>query len=175
MSVRLYELAMESVVTPKKLSQYRLLSIGIVMRYVFLFITCVTLSAFIHFLLGFTNANSSLHTVKHYMDDVGMAWILYPFAFLFLFVSTTLLIMLHISIVAAITIVCVKPLKRRMQYRQVWRTTALSMTVVYALYIIGPFIPFIASLLYVLSFILSLLYSIMAASTFPQARPARNS
>lgn len=158
-----------SLLMPKALAQYRLLSIGVVMRYVFLFITLITLSAFTHFLLGFTADDGALQTVKHYMTAAGLAWIVYPFAFLFLFVSNTLLIMAHISLLAAVVFFLMKAYPVRAQYRQVWRIAALAMTWHYIAYSIAPFLPNNTAL-YIIALTVTFLYAVRAAMHFPRAR-----
>ena len=165
-------LLQESLISPKTLARHRLLSIGVVMRYIFCWITIITVASFAHFALGFTG-NESLQSIKEMMIASGMQWIVYPFAAIFLFVSNTLLIMSHISLLTAITMLIMRPFPFRIQYRQLWRTTALAMTIHYIAYSVAPFINDASMIVYIAAFIVTLGYSLRAAMHFPPAR--RNS
>ena len=57
----------ESLVSPKTLARHRLLSIGVVMRYVFIWIAIITIASFVHFALGFTE-NNALQSIKETMN-----------------------------------------------------------------------------------------------------------
>ncbi|OCS90639.1 DUF1189 family protein [Caryophanon latum] len=162
-------LLQESLISPKTLARHRLLSIGVVMRYIFSWIAIITAASFAHFAFGFTE-NNALQSIKDMMTASGMQWIVYPFAALFLFVSNTLLIMSHISLLSAVTMFIMRPFPFRIQYRQIWRTTALAMTIHYIAYSIAPFIQDASSIVYIGAFIITLGYSLRAAMHFPPAR-----
>ena len=58
----------------------------------------------------------------------NIQWLLYPFAFIFLFVMTSLLIFAQISLYALVGLFIIKGMQRRGEYRQIWRTTAFAIT-----------------------------------------------
>lgn len=116
----------DSLIHPKKLAAYRLLSIGKTIQYVFLLISIVTLFSFIQFLIGVSESSYNIQGLTEYIQDIQ--WLLYPFAFLLLTVMTTILLFVKISIYAFVGVFLLKILGRRGEYRHMWRTSALANT-----------------------------------------------
>ncbi len=76
-----------------------------------------------------TGVNEDLFNIDgltDYMADIQ--WILYPFAFVFLFVINSLLIFAQISLYALVGLFFIKAMQRRGEYRQIWRTAAFAIT-----------------------------------------------
>lgn len=126
MVVTLYQLFKASFMEPKKRAAVRILPIGRIMRFVFLFITLLTVASFVEFTLGISSSSSELVGLLQFIDDIE--WLLYPFVLVSLFVSTTLYLFVKISAFAAIGLWFLKLLKRRGEYRHMWRTAALAVT-----------------------------------------------
>ena len=123
----LFQLFKASFATPKKLAAFRLLPIGKVMQYVFIFVAVLSILSFIDFARGFEQETTGISGLLEYVND--MQWILYPFALAIQFIMSTLLVFVRISIMAFVGLFLLKLLKRRGEYRHVWRTTAVSYTV----------------------------------------------
>ena len=120
------QLFIDSLINPKKLAAYRILSIGKVIQYVFLLITFTSAFSFGQFTTGVNEDFFNIDGLTDYMADIQ--WLLYPFAFIFLFVMTSLLIFGQISLYALVGLFVIKGLQRRGEYRQIWRTAAFSIT-----------------------------------------------
>ena len=120
------QLFIDSLIHPKKLAAYRLLSIGKTIQYVFILIGIVTTYSYIEYLLNVSESSFNMIGLPEYIEDIK--WLLYPFAFLFLAFTSTILIFVKISIYSFIGIILLKLLSRRGEYRHMWRTTALTIT-----------------------------------------------
>lgn len=120
------QLFIDSLIHPKKLAAYRILSIGKVIQYVFILITLVTAFSFGQFVTGVNEDLFNIDGLTEYMADIQ--WLLYPFAFIFLFIMTSLLIFARISLYALATLFIIKGMQRRGEYRQIWRTSAFAIT-----------------------------------------------
>ncbi|MGE6488418.1 DUF1189 family protein [Paenisporosarcina sp. NPDC076898] len=123
----LVQLFLASITSPKKIAAFRLLPIGKVLTYVFVFVAILSILSFIQFTTELKNDSSSIVGLLDYVED--MEWILYPFAFIIQFIMSTLLIFIRISIMAYVGMLILKGWKRRGDYRHVWRTTAFAYTV----------------------------------------------
>lgn len=120
------QLFIDSLFNPKKLAAYRIMPIGKVIQYVFLLITVVTVFSFGQFTTGFSEDIFNIDGIADYLDDIQ--WLLYPFAFVFLFIMTSLLIFARISLYALAGYVLAGAMKRRGEYRHIWRTAAFAVT-----------------------------------------------
>ena len=127
MFVNLFQLLKASIMEPKKQAAVRILPIGKIMRFVFLFILLLTIAAFIEFLNGLGSVSGDLDGLLLYIET--NEWLLYPLAFILLFVSTTLYHFIKISLFAWIGMAILKWMKRRGEFRQMWRTASLAVTV----------------------------------------------
>lgn len=120
------QLFIDSLINPKKLAAYRILSIGKVIQYVFILITLFTVFSFGQFTTGVNEGLFNIDGLTEYMADIQ--WLLYPFAFIFLFVINSLLIFAQISLYALVGLFFIKAMQRRGEYRQIWRTSAFAIT-----------------------------------------------
>ena len=124
--MNIFQLLKASLMEPKKQAAVRILPIGKIMRFVFLFILLLTIAAFIEFTIGLDSVSGDLEGLLVYIEEIE--WLLYPLAFILLFVSTTLYHFIKISLFAWIGMAILKWMKRRGEYRQLWRTAALAVT-----------------------------------------------
>lgn len=150
---------------PKKMAAFRLLSIGKVIQYIFIFITLITFISFIQFVFGIKNQSSSIVGLVEYIE--GMEWILYPFAFILQFVMSTLFVFSRISILAIIGFYLLKWLKRRGDYRHVWRTTAFAYTVPTIISFILLFLGMGDTIIFVITHSISFIYLYLALTYYP--------
>ncbi|ANU28331.1 DUF1189 family protein [Planococcus versutus] len=126
MNLNIYQLVKASLMEPKKQAAVRIMTIGKIMRFVFIFITVLTVVSFIEWVIGLNNTSSSIDGLVEFVEEIE--WLLYPFGFIFLFVSTTIYHFLKISLFALIGLVMLNARNRRGEYRHLWRTAALSVT-----------------------------------------------
>jgi hypothetical protein len=126
MNVGLFQLFKAALVEPKKQAAVRMLGIGKIMQYIFVLIGLITALSFIELALGFGDVTSEMEGLLQYVEEIR--WLLYPFAFVSLFVSTTLYHFIKISFFAWIGMGMVRLMKRKGEYRHLWRTTALAVT-----------------------------------------------
>ena len=124
--MNIFQLLKASLMEPKKQAAVRILPIGKIMRFVFLFILLMTIAAFIEFVNGLDSVSGDLEGLLVYIEEIE--WLLYPLAFILLFVSTTIYHFIKISLFAWIGMAIQKWMKRRGEYRQLWRTAALAVT-----------------------------------------------
>jgi len=164
--MRIKELFLHSLKSPKKLAAFRLLPIGKVMTYVFIFIAILTIISFVNFMSGFDTAQSTTSGLLEYMNE--LQWILLPFAFIIQFVMSTLLIFTRISLMALIGLWVLKALKRRGDYRHVWRTTAFAYTVPTLLSILLMYLSIPNLYITVSTNILSFIYLFLALRYYPK-------
>lgn len=157
----------------KKLAAFRLLPIGKVFSYVFLFVFLFTLISFTRFLTGDATLFEETSDLQAHSEKIGA--LIYPMAFMLQLVISTFYIFIRISVFTFIGMFALKLLKKRGQYLQMWRTTAIAMTIPILITIALDFYP--AFELYGLIFtsILHIIYIILASRYYPKAPPARPS
>lgn len=122
-----YQLFFASIYEPKKLAAFRLLPIGKVFQYVFLFVILSTLVSFIRFLTGDIDLFGSSQELIDYAATVG--GLLYPMAFVLQLVISTFYLFIRVSFFGLVGLGLLKIFKRRGEYRHMWRTSAVSITV----------------------------------------------
>lgn len=120
------QLFISSIISPQKIAAFRLLPIGKIMVYVFIFIAIFTIISFMNFISDFESERSTMLGLLDYVND--MQWILLPLAFIIQFVMSTLMVFTYISLMSLVGMVLIKVFKRRGEYRHVWRTTAFAYT-----------------------------------------------
>ena len=120
------QLFIDSLIHPKKLAAYRLLTIGKTIQYVFLLITVVAIYSFVQFLSGVSETSFNTQGLTEYVEDIQ--WLLYPFAFVSSILTSTIVIFIKISIYAFAGVILLKIMHRRGEYRHMWRTAALAIT-----------------------------------------------
>ncbi|WP_052131587.1 DUF1189 family protein [Planococcus sp. CAU13] len=163
-----FQLLKASLMEPKKQAAVRIMTIGKILRFVFLFILVLTIASFIEFITGLNSVSGDLEGLLLYIEEIEV--LLYPLAFLLLFVSTTLYHFIKISLFAWIGMGILKAVKRRGEYRHLWRTAALSVTFPTLLSLAAGFftesewLPLLISLL-------TLVYLYMAIKYYPKMPP----
>ena len=125
--MKLYELFKASLHSPKKIAAFRLIPIGKVMQYIFIYVFLMTAISFFGFINGISEQQQNVEGLIEYFSDIQ--WLIYPFAFIFLFVLNTMWIFVRISIFAYIGTLMLLLLKRRGEYRHLWRSTLFASTV----------------------------------------------
>jgi hypothetical protein len=167
-SVSFQKLFIASLYEPKKMATFRLLSIGKVIQYVFIFIALITIFSFLQFILGIKDQSSSIKGLIEYIE--GMEMILYPFAFIIQLIMSTLFVFSRISILALVGFYLLKMMKRRGDYRHVWRTTAFAYTVPTIVSFIMLLVGFGDTIIFVMTHSLSFIYLIVALNYYPSQK-----
>jgi hypothetical protein len=162
----LTQLFIASISNPKKIAAFRLLPIGKVLQYVFFFVGILSLLSFVHFITGFKNDSSSIVGLLDYVEN--MEWILYPFAFIVQFIMTTLLLFVRISVMAFVGMFILKLLKRRGEYRHVWRTTAFAYTTPTVLSIFFLYSGLTDGSIFMVTTLICVVYLALALKYYPQ-------
>lgn len=162
------QLLLASISNPKKIAAFRLLPIGKVIQYVFFFVIILSLLSFVHFITGFKNDSTSIDGLLDYVEN--MEWILYPFAFIIQFIMTTLLLFVRISLMAFGGMLILKLLKRRGDYRHVWRTTAFAYTSPTILSIFFLYIGFSDGWIFIVTSVICIIYLALALKYYPQKK-----
>lgn len=129
------QLYIDSLLYPKKLAAYRILSIGKVIQYTFLLITLQTAFSFGQFMAGDPSTFFSGELAEFAKD---LEFLIYIIGAFFLFGMNTAVIFAKVSIYAYVGTLFAKAMKRRAEYRQLWRTTAFAITWEVLLSIILP-------------------------------------
>lgn len=165
MKTSFFQLFKDALYHPKKHAAYRLLSIGKTIQYLFILITIVTICSFIKFTFSLGNEADTLHEITPYLNDIK--WLLYPLAFLFLFIMNTAFLFIRVSFYAFIGLFLLKLLQRRGEYRMLWRTATFSMSLGYLLTTgLSFFLPS-TFWLTLLGFVLTVSYLVIAVRKYP--------
>ncbi|MFF5995355.1 DUF1189 family protein [Lysinibacillus sp. KU-BSD001] len=160
------QLFIDSLINPKKLAAYRILSIGKVIQYVFILITLITAFSFGQFTTGVNENVLNIDGLTEYIADIQ--WLLYPFAFIFLFIFTTLLIFARISLYALAGYFFSKIMKRRGEYRHIWRTAAFAATWAILISILSEMFQLSGTWTTLIGIFITMLFIIIALTKYPK-------
>lgn len=165
------QLFIASIHEPKKLAAFRLLPIGKVFQYVFLFVILSTLVSFLRFLNGDIDLFGTSQELMEYAETVG--GLLYPMAFVLQLVISTFYLFIRVSFFGLIGLGLLKILKRRGEYRHMWRTSAISLTVPILVSLFLDLIHVENSFNFPISAALHIIYLLLAAKYYPKQPPAK--
>ncbi|MFJ8236949.1 DUF1189 family protein [Ureibacillus sp. NPDC094379] len=160
------QLFIDSLIHPKKLAAYRLLTIGKILQYIFLLVSMVTIFSFSQFVLGVSQEQSNFKGLTEYVKNIQ--WLLYPFALILQFLVSTFVLFIQISIYALASLVILKIMNRRGEYRHIWRTSALAITWATLLTILFSFIPISQILASLIGIAITLTLLTLAISKYPK-------
>ena len=165
--MKFHQLFLASLHEPKKLAAFRLLPIGRVIKYAFFFVLLMTLISFSRFLFGDTELFVASPELAEYSETMG--GLLYPTALTFQFVIATFYVFVRISLFAAIGLLIGKVIKRRVEYRFLWRTAAISITVPLLVTIAVDFMPSMETFSIWVTSIIHITYISLALKYYPKA------
>ncbi|MFL0582476.1 DUF1189 family protein [Solibacillus silvestris] len=165
MKISHMQLLIHSLTSPKKLGAYRILSIGKVMQYAFLMITLITAFSFGEFINTGTAEIFGYSEIEHYAQNIQ--WIVYPIAIVFLFVLNTSIYFIKVSLYALAGLFFVRPMRRRGEYRQVWRTAVFASTWGTFLTMFGNLFIFSQTVVTLSSIFITMLFIIVALTKYP--------
>ncbi len=165
MKINHWQLFKDSITNPKKIAAYRLLPIGKVIQYVLLLVLFVTIVSFIQFLTGFGLESSRIEGLKEFVNEIK--WLIYPFGLLLLFIINSFSLFVQISIYAIVGLGILKYMKKRGEYRHIWRTTALSVTLSTIITTLSVFLPVNARFISSLGIAITTIYLVLACTKYP--------
>lgn len=168
MKISHIQLFIDSLTNPKKLGAYRILSIGKVMQYAFLMIALLTAFSFGQFINTGADEIFGYAEIEQYIESIQ--WLVYPIAVIFLFVMNTLIYFVKVSLYALAGLFFIKPMKRRGEYRQVWRTAVFACTWSTLLTMLGNLLPFSPTFMTLVSIFVTMLFIIVALTKYPIAK-----
>ena len=120
------QLFLHSLIKPKMLAAYRILSVGKIIQYTFLLVLLMTAFSLGQFVNeGITSINS-YEQIGHYAQN--LQWLIYIISAILLFTMNTLILYAKISLYALVTFLFAKPFHKKAEYRHLWRTAALAIT-----------------------------------------------
>lgn len=161
-----FQLLIDSLTKPKKLASYRVLSVGKVLQYTFLLITFLTVFSFGQFMGNVTTNFEQLPEFSTYIEN--QKWILYPFGFSLLFVMMTSIQFLKISIYAFAGLLLLRSMKRRGEYRHIWRTVSFAITWATFLTVAFSILQISDTASTIIGLFITMLYTIIAISHYPK-------
>lgn len=164
--VKHWNLFIDSLMHPKKLAAYRILSIGKIIQYVFLLITILTIFSFLNFVTGISDDRYNLEGITSFVKDIQ--FLLYPFAFLLQYIMNTIMLFIFISLLAYFGLFVLNISNRRGEYRQIWRTASLAITWAIILTILCSYISIPKVLEWIIVSIIPIVYMIIASLKYPK-------
>ena len=166
--MNLYQLFKSSLYSPKKMAAFRLISIGKVMQYIFIYIFIMSIVSFVYFINGISDQQQSMEGLLEYFAQIQ--WLLYPFSFIFLFVLNTLLIFVRISIFAYIGSIILHLRKKKGEFRHIWRTALFASTIPMLISIILAILQVSNNYIQLVIYVLSIIIIVLATKYYPVKR-----
>ncbi len=120
------QLFLHSLIKPKMLAAYRILSIGKIIQYTFLLVLLMTAFSLGQFVNNGIISINSYEGIANYAQN--LQWLIYIISAIFSFTMNTLILYAKISLYALVAVLFAKPFLRRAEYRHLWRTAALAIT-----------------------------------------------
>lgn len=166
--MNLLQLFKASLHSPKKIAAFRLIPIGKVMQYIFIYILLITSISFVQFINGISIQQANMEGLLEYFQEIQ--WLLYPFSFIFLFVLNTLLIFVRISIFAYVGVIILSLLKRKGEYRHLWRSTLFASTIPMLISVLVAFFNISTGYIQFFIYFVTLVYLFLACKYYPIKR-----
>lgn len=164
--MKFHQIFRASLNEPKKLAAFRLLPIGKVFTYVFIFVSLFTVVSFTRFYIDDTVLFENSPDLIEHGETIGL--LIYPMAFILQLVISTFYIFIRISIFAYIGSLLLSARKRRGNFLQIWRTSAIAMTIPILLTIGFDFFPSLNGYSLALSSVVHLIYIVLAIKYYPK-------
>ncbi len=164
--MKFYQLVKASIFEPKKLAAFRLLNIGKVFQYVFLFVLLFTVISFVRYVTG----DAVLFEASPELLEQGklIGGLIYPIAFILQLAISTFYIFLRISVFAYVGVVLLRLMKRRGEYRFMWNTAAIAITVPILVTIVLDFFPATTDYSMIITSLIHVSYIAAAAKYYPK-------
>lgn len=165
MKISHMQLFIDSLIHPKKLATFRIMSIGKVIQYVFLLIAIITAFSLGQFINSGAEQVFTYEEIENFAAD--LKWLVYPIAVVFLFIMNSLVLFAKISLYAFAGSFLLKPMNRRGEYRQIWRTTAFAITWETLVSILFSVFPISSTATTLISIFITMTILILALTKYP--------
>lgn len=166
--MNLFQLFKASLHSPQKIAAFRLIPIGRVMQFIFTYVLMITIISFVQFINGLSIQQTNMDDILDYFKDIK--WLIYPFAFLLLFVLNTLFIFIRISIFAYIGVIMLSILKRKGEYRHMWRSALFASTLSMLISIVSSIFHWTSGYIELTIYFITLVYLLLACKYYPIKR-----
>lgn len=165
MKISHMQLFIDSLIHPKKLAAFRIMPIGKVIQYVFLLVLLVTAFSLGKFITNGADEVFNYGDIEQYVAD--LQWLVYLLAIVILFIINSLTIFAKISLYAFVGQLITKPMNRRSEYRQMWRTTAFASTWATLLTMLLPLFPLSSTITTLIGTFITALFLVIAITKYP--------
>ncbi|MFF2754303.1 DUF1189 family protein [Psychrobacillus sp. NPDC058041] len=166
--MNLFQLFKASLHSPKKIAAFRLVPIGKTMQYVFTYVLIITIISFVQFINGLSIQQANMEDIIEYFKDIK--WLIYPSAFVLLFVLNTLFIFIRISIFAYIGVILLSILKHKGEYRHMWRSALFASTLPMLISIVFSIIHWTNGYIELAIYMITLVYLFLTCKYYPIKR-----
>lgn len=162
------QLFLHSLIKPKMLAAYRILSVGKIIQYTFLLVLLMTFFSLGQFINeGITSING-YEEIKQYAEN--LQWLIYIIFAILSFTINTLILYAKISVYALVAFLFAKPFRKRAEYRHLWRTAALAITwEVIITIILAMFIPN-STITTIVCIVITMTWMFIALSKYPKIK-----
>ena len=162
------QLFLHSLIKPKMLAAYRILSVGKIIHYTFLLVLLMTAFSLGQFMNeGITSIND-YQEIEQYAEN--LQWLIYIIFAIFSFTMNTLILYAKISLYALVAFLFAKPFHKKAEYRHLWRTAALAITweviitIVFKLFITNSIITIIVCI------VITMTWMFIALNKYPKIK-----
>ena len=162
------QLFLHSLIKPKMLAAYRILSVGKIIQYTFLLVLLMTAFSLGQFMNeGITSIND-YQEIEQYAEN--LQWLIYIIFAIFSFTMNTLILYAKISLYALVAFLFAKPFHKKAEYRHLWRTAALAITweviitIVFKLFITNSIITIIVCI------VITMTWMFIALNKYPKIK-----
>jgi hypothetical protein len=166
--MNLFQLFKASLHSPKKIAAFRLVPIGKVMQYIFTYVLIITIISFVQFINGLSIQQANMEDILEYFKDIK--WLIYPFAFVLLFVLNTLFIFIRISIFAYIGVIFLSVSKHKGEYRHMWRSALFASTLPLIISIVFSIVQLTSGYIELTTYLITLVYLFFTCKYYPIKR-----
>ena len=162
------QLFLHSLIKPKMLAAYRILSVGKIIQYTFLLVLLMTVFSLGQFINeGITSING-YEEIEQYAEN--LQWLIYIISAILSFTMNTLILYAKISVYALVAFLFAKPFRKRAEYRHLWRTAALAITwEVIITIIMAMFIPN-STITKIVCIVITMTWMFIALSKYPKIK-----
>ena len=162
------QLFLHSLIKPKMLAAYRILSVGKIIQYTFLLVLLMTAFSLGQFVKeGITSINN-YEEIRQYAQN--LQWLIYIISAILLFSMNTLILYAKISLYALVAFLFAKPFHKKAEYRHLWRTAALAITWEVIITIIFPIFTLSSVITTIVCVILTMTWMFIALSKYPKIK-----
>lgn len=171
--MKIHQLFKASFYEPKKLAAFRILPIGKVFQYIFVFVFLSTAVSFIRFLMGDIELFGASDELIEYAETVGA--LIYPMAFALQLVISIFYLLIRVSFFGLIGFGLLKLLNKKGEYRHMWRTSAISITVPLLVSLLFDLLSVPNSVNFPITAAIHVFYLIRAAKYYPKLPKVKKS